>query len=233
MLNFTIKNLFVRKSKLALICIAILIASTVGLIAINVSNQVHDGIINTAGYYDTIVGPQGSSTQLALSTMFFSDKPLGTLEYEYYNNLKNDNRINVAIPMAMGDSYKSHKIIGTIKEFIEDKKLEKGELFKEEFEAVIGKNVAKNNNLKVGDTFISSHGISEQDQGHAHENVPYTVVGILGKTGTAYDNNIFVEIGSIWHAHSHEEEHNHSHDVTAILIRTKSMRRPNGYIRRI
>ena len=231
MLNFTIKNLLVRKSKIILICIAIIIATTVGLVAINISNQVSDGIINTTGYYDTIVGPQGSQTSLALSSMFFSENPLGTLEYSYYENLKNDKRVNAAIPMAMGDSYKSHKLIGTFAEFIEDKKLKDGELFTEEFQAVLGYNVAKNNNLKVGDTFISSHGISEQE-GHDHATNPYTVVGVLNKTNTSYDNNIFVHIESVWEAHAdtdhehEEEEHDHEEekhtDVGAGLVPAQS-----------
>ena len=58
MFNFVIKNLIVRKSKVLLICISIIIAATVGLIAVNISNQVKDGIITGTGYYDTIIGPR-------------------------------------------------------------------------------------------------------------------------------------------------------------------------------
>jgi len=42
MFDFAIKNLVVRKSKVLLICISIIIASTVGLIAVNIANQVEE-----------------------------------------------------------------------------------------------------------------------------------------------------------------------------------------------
>ncbi len=233
MFNFAIKNLIVRKYKVILICVSILIATTLGLIAINISNQVNDGIVTTTGYYDTIIGPSGSQSELALNTIFFSEKPLGTIDYHHYENLKQDKRINIAIPMAMGDNYKNHKIIGTTEDFLKNKKYNKGNEFKEEFEAVIGYNVAKNNGLNIDDTFISSHGLSESDNGHKHESNPYKVVGILAKTNTVYDNAIFTPIESVWESHHHEhededEEHEHEDEehhkeVTAIILKTKGM----------
>lgn len=239
MFTFAIKNLIVRKSKALLICISIIIATTVGLVSINISNQVKDGMITTTGYYDTIIGPSGSETQLALSTLFFSDKPLGTVDYEYYEKLSQDKRINTIIPMAMGDSYKNSKIIGTKIEFLLDKKYYEGEPFQKEFEAVIGYNVAKNNKLNIGDTFISSHGISESGSGHQHESNPYTVVGILKKTNTVYDNTIFTPVESVWEAHSaykegeleetEADEHEHQEGgLTAIILKTRSMSDQNA-----
>jgi len=226
MFRFALKNLFIRKSKVLLIIISIIVSTSIGLIAINISNQVKDEVINTTGYYDTIVGPSGGSSQLALNTLFFTDKPLGTIGYDYYENLKNDRRVNIAIPMAMGDNYKNSKIIGTTEDFLSDKKYLYGGVFKENFEVVIGYNVADNNNLELRDTFIGNHGISESDSGHAHENNPYTVVGILKKTNTVYDNAIFVKIDSVWKVHGQELEEstiNTHGEVTAIIIKSKSI----------
>lgn len=134
----------------------------------------------------------------------------------------------MVIPMAMGDNYKNHKIIGTSIEFLKDKKYEKGFEFSSRFEVVLGYNVSKNNKLDIGDTFFSSHGISESDQGHIHEVSPYKVVGILEKTNTAYDNAIFTPIESIWESHKVHEETGESElheegDLTAIILKTKSM----------
>lgn len=230
MFRFAFKNLLVRKSRFLLIIISIIISTSIGLIAINISNQIKDGVINTTGYYDTIIGPAGSSSQLALNTLFFTDKPLGTISYNYYENLKLDSRVNIAIPMAMGDNYKNSKIIGTTGDFLKGKEYLNGYLFTNKFEAVIGYNVAKNNNLKIGDIFLGSHGISESDNGHVHENKPYTIVGILDKTNTAYDNVIFVKIESVWDVHGLSSNgqtkgvtYNVSGEVTAIIIKSKSL----------
>ncbi|MBQ8298874.1 MAG: hypothetical protein IJX99_03265, partial [Clostridia bacterium] len=78
---------------------------------------------------------------------------------------------------------------------------------------------------------IGSHGVSES--AHSHENTPYTIVGILEKTHTAYDNTLFTKVDSVWDSHenhdheeenheeiSEHEEENHKHEYTALLLKT-------------
>ena len=230
MLKFALKNMAVKKAKIILIVISIVISAAVGILAYNISAQVEDGIIATTEYYDTIIGPSGSETDLAMSTMFFTGSITETISYEYYEELLIDNRVNVAVPFAMGDNYNGSKIIGTTPTFLDKKKLDKGEMFGEKFEAVVGYEVAKANGLKLGDELVTSHGVSEG--GHSHESNPLVVVGILEKTNTAYDNVIFTQVETLWatHEHSdedneHEEEHEHG-EICAILIKCKTP----GYI---
>ena len=82
MLKFALKNMAVKKVKIILIVLSIVVSASVALLAYNVSEQVDDGFKTTAGYYDMIIGPSGSATQLAMNTMFFTDKPLGTISYD-------------------------------------------------------------------------------------------------------------------------------------------------------
>lgn len=235
MFSFALKNLWTRKSKAILSAISIIMATTIGLLAFNISKQVEDGIVATVTYYDTLVGPAGSETQLALNTLFFTGSPVGTIEYENYEKLKKDYRVNDAIPFAMGDSFKGAKLIGTESRYLKNYKLKGGKLFENKFEAVLGYNVAKENKLSVGDTFLSSHGISESGETEHQHNEPYTVSGVLAKTNTAYDNIVFISITDVWHVHEHhdedEEEHHEEENeyeyeknggVTAILLKTKN-----------
>ena len=87
MLKFALKNMLTKKVKMILIILSIVISATVAILAYNVASQVNDGLINTTSTYDMIVGPSGSSTQLAMNTLFFTDKPLGTISYEYVERL--------------------------------------------------------------------------------------------------------------------------------------------------
>ena len=64
-----------------------MIATTISLLAFNISSQVEDGIIQTVTFYDTLVGANGSETQLALNTLFFTGNPVGTISYEHYEKL--------------------------------------------------------------------------------------------------------------------------------------------------
>ena len=208
--------------KVILIIISIVISATVAILAYNISEQVDSGFKNTAAYYDMIIGPSGSSTQLAMNTMFFTDKPLGTISYEYVEELEKDNRINVVVPFTMGDSYNGVKIIGTIPLFLETKELKSGEMFNDEFEAVIGYNIAKRYGLEIGSKIVTSHGLSEG--GHTHETNPLVITGILKETKTSYDNVVFTSIHTVWETHDHSEENEeHEHgEVCAILLKTKS-----------
>lgn len=203
MIKFALKNMFVRRARVVLVTLSIVLSASVALLAFNISQQVSEGIVSTAGYYDMIIGPSGSSTQLAMNTMFFTDEPLGTISYEYVEELQASGLTNAVVPFTMGDSYNGAKIVGTIPAYLEGKQLKSGAMFSEPFEAVVGSSVADRYGLSLGDSLITSHGLT--GTGHAHESNPLTVVGILKKTGTAYDNVIFTACETVWAVHDHSE----------------------------
>ena len=235
MFKFAIKNMAIKKVKIVLIVISIVISACVALLAYNISEQVDDGFKSTAAYYDIIIGPAGSSTQLAMNTMFFTDKPLGTISYEYVEALRADMRINTVVPFTMGDSYNGAKIVGTEPIFLDGRALSDGEIFDAKFECVLGSAVAKKYGLSLGDELVTSHGLEEG--GHAHEQNPLKVIGILNQTNTSYDNVIFTAVETVWATHDHggEEEHTqeeHEHEehgeICAILVKTKSFNHYNA-----
>ncbi len=229
MFKFAFKNMAIKKAKIILVVISIVISACVGLLAYNVAQQVDSGFKTTAGYYDMIIGPSGSSTQLAMNTMFFTEKPLGTISYDYVEKLEKDMRVNKVVPFTMGDSYNAAKIVGTTADFLDGKDIKDGTMFTEKFQCVIGAAVAEKYSLTVGSQLITSHGLT--GEGHAHESNPLAVVGILKETKTAYDNVIFTPVETVWATHNHSEEnhdeheeknHEHHGDVCAILVKSKS-----------
>lgn len=231
MFKFAIKNLLTRKSKFIITMIAIFISTVIVLFSYNVASQINDGMINTATYYDVVVGPNGSSTDLILSAMFFTGTLSDTVSEDVYNEISEQRDVTKIVPIATGDNYKGNKIIGTSQSLLEDKKLKDGELFEKDFELVIGSNVAQKFNLKVGDKVIAAHGVSEDS--HSHENSPYVVKGILEKTYTVYDDVLFTDAKSVWNVHEHHDEETensgehdehseHYGEYTALLIKTRN-----------
>lgn len=232
MFKFSIKNLLTRKAKFLMTTIAIIISTLIIMFSFNVAGQINDGVISTASYYDIVIGANGSSTDLVMSTMFFTGTTTDTISSEVYEELKNNRDVKELVPFATGDNYKGSLIVGTENSFLANKTLKEGKYFEEAFEIVLGYNVADENGLKIGDKVIGSHGVSEDS--HSHENAPYIVVGILEKTHTAYDNTLFTKTDSVWETHeehehddeenvdseSNEPEHNHNHEYTAILVKT-------------
>lgn len=228
--KFAIKNLLTRKAKFLMTTVAIIISTLIIMFSFNVASQINDGIISTASYYDVVVGANGSSTDLVMSTLFFTGTTTNTISSDIYDELKKNKNIREIVPFATGDNYKGNLIVGTENKFLTTKAIKDGKNFEEAYEIVLGYNVAKENNLLVGDKLIGSHGVSES--AHSHENTPYTIVGILEKTHTAYDNTLFTKVDSVWQSHeehdedeghdeiSEHEEENHKHEYTALLLKT-------------
>ena len=242
MFKFAIKNLLTRKSKFLITMIAIFVSTVIVLFSYNVARQINDGMITTATYYDVVVGPNGSSTDLVLSAMFFTGTLSDTIDSSVYDEISESRDVMKIVPIATGDNYRGNKIIGTTSDLLDDKTLKDGVMFEEPFEIVIGSNIAKKYNLNVGDDVVAAHGVSESS--HSHEKSPYKVTGILEKTYTVYDDVLFTSPESVWNVHEHhdeddvemfsgehtehdENEENEEHsehygEYTALLIKTRN-----------
>lgn len=227
MLRFAIKNMAIKKVQIVLIVLSIVISAGIGVLAFNVATQVDEGITNNAGYYSAIIGPAGSNTQLAMNSMYFTDSPIGTIPYSVVTSLGQDTRVTSVIPFAMADSYNGYNVVGTTPLYLENKTVKDGEMFDAsgKMQAVVGSNVAKYCDLKVGDVIHTSHSANSAET-HAEG---LTVVGILDESYSSFDNVVFTEISSLWAMHDHEEEgeeeeeHHHTHGtVCAILVNTKN-----------
>lgn len=204
-LRFALKSMATRKAKLVMTALSVVITAAVALMAYNVSTQVSEGIVHTAAKYDMIIGPSGSATQLAMNTMFFTDKPLGTVPYSLVEELKATGLVNEAIPFSMGDSFNAAPVVGTDASLLADKPLKSGSMFEDAMDAVVGYEVARNYDLRVGDAMVTSHGLSSAHgaAGALHAGHPLTVTGILARTDTAYDNAVFTPVSTVWAIHDH------------------------------
>ena len=227
MLKFALKNMAIKKVQIALIVLSIVISAGVGVLAFNVATQVDEGITNNAQYYSAIVGPAGSSTQLAMNTMYFNESPVGTIPYSVVTELAQDFRVKKVIPFAMADNYNGYGVVGTTPDYLENKSVAEGEMFDAggEMQAVIGANIAKYADLEIGDVIYTSHSANSADT-HTEG---LTVVGILEESHSSFDNVVFTQLATLWHMHDHGEEeheegeeHHHSHGTVcaAIVIAT-------------
>ena len=198
----------IKKVQIILIVLSIVISAGIGVLAFNVASQVDEGITSGAQYYSAIIGPAGSNTQLAMNTMYFNESPVGTIPYSVVTSLQQDQRVSKVIPFAMADSYNGYGVVGTTPDYLENKSVSKGEMFEAggTMQAVVGANVAKYCDLKVGDTIHTSHSASDLDK-HAEG---ITVVGILTETHSSYDNVVFTQLKTLWDMHDHGEHEEHA-----------------------
>lgn len=156
---------------------------------------------------DVVLGAQGSPLQLILSSVYQVDAPTGNISYSEAKTWMKHPFVKSAIPLAFGDNYRGFKIVGTTPDYLDKfgARVNQGKVFQADFEVVVGAEIAKKLNIKVGDKFFGSHG--DAAEGEVHEEFAYKVSGIASPTGKVIDNLILCNIPSVWAMHeSHEHE---------------------------
>lgn len=166
---------------------------------------------NNLGEIDLVIGAKGSPLQLVLASVLHLDNPTGNILYEDAHKLGKNPMIKSAVPISYGDNYKGFRIVGTTVEFLSlyNSELKEGRHIEKSMEVILGNTVAKQLNLKIGDTFLSSHGLMEYTIDVHNEEL--TVIGILKPTQKVIDRLIITNLESVWEVHQHEEEdHDHT-----------------------
>lgn len=184
------------------------------------SGQLAERFDRDARGIDLVVGAKGSPLQLILSSIYQVDVPTGNIPLATVDLLRADPTVAEVIPLALGDSFRGYRIVGTEPAYVENfgGTLAEGQMFAAGYQAVIGAQVARETGAGLGQKFVGSHGLS--GDGHDHEETPYEVVGILAPTGTVLDRLIVTPVGSIWAAHGFAplpaegaaEDHDHDGD---------------------
>jgi len=218
LLRLSWKN--IRHNPLGTLLSVTLFALGIGLMVFLflVQKQLDDNFKKNLAGIDLVVGAKGSPLQLILSSMYHIDAPTGNITLGAARPYMNPKHpfIETAIPLSMGDSYRQYRIVGTTQDFIHlyDAGLAEGKIWQYNMEATIGANVARELGMKIGDTFSSSHGFSD-DEHAAHDHTEFKVVGILAPSGSVIDQLILTTTQSFWLVHEHaatdEEHHDHAH----------------------
>ncbi|GAB4527618.1 MAG: ABC transporter permease [Anaerolineae bacterium] len=206
--------------------VALAIALSVSVIVL--ADGAEEGIVQASDPFGVlVVGAAGSGQDLVLSSILLQGNPIGNIPYQVYDDLANDARVLLAVPLAFGDSVGGARIVGTNRNFFELRanisappafQIREGRLFDDAaaFEAVLGAAAARRLGLGIGDQFLGTHGIGQGIAENVHEDAVYTVVGVLDDSGTAYDTAVYTQLESVWDTHAeegHEDEDEHDENA--------------------
>ena len=167
---------------------------------------------------DLVAGAKGSPMQLVLSSVFHLDAPTGNIPLEDAQALSRHPAVKKAIPLALGDSFQGHRIVGTNHDYPAHygAQLAAGRLWSAPMEAVLGADVAAGAHLAVGSTFTGAHGLAAG--GDAHDEEPFKVVGVLAPSGSVLDRLVLTGVESVWEIHEHGGKPAQRREITALLI---------------
>lgn len=179
-----------------------LMAVSVGLGGALLSQEraLRQGAARAVAKFDVVVAAPGDEVRALLTTVYLQPAPAPALVGgAVLKALQDDPRIDLAAPIAFGDSFDGAPVVGTVTRFVErlSGPLAEGRAWAAHGEAVIGARVP----LALGQEIEPAHGEGDAADDHAHEGHAFAVVGRMAPTGGPWDRAILVPVEAIWEIH--------------------------------
>ncbi|WP_342607657.1 ABC transporter permease [Vibrio tritonius] len=243
--NLAWKSLLNRRTTALLVVLTVAISVVLLLGVERIRTQAKSSFANTISGTDLIIGARSGQVNLLLYSVFRIGNATNNIDWKSYEEFAHNRAVKWAIPISLGDSHKGFRVMGTNQAYFDHYQYGRkqpltfsaGQSFHGLFDTVIGSDVAKQLGYEVGSKIIIAHGIS--DVGFSrHDNLPFTVVGILAPTGTPVDKTVHVSLGAIeaihvgWESGAHlgatpdaqslEQQQFQPKQITAMLVGLKS-----------
>lgn len=216
LLTIAWKNILQRRLAAGLTALSVALGVMLMVIVLVIEGAIDEAFNQRSIAWDLIVGAKGSDLQLVMSSVYRIQPPIANLPYLYLEQLQQDKRVTAAIPLAFGDFTKptdgSFPIVGTTNEYFlhEYTPGKRFQVFDQPgtrqmeklYDAVIGYQVAQENDWKVGDRFSIVHGSADSDEVHDEM---FEVVAVLVQTGTPNDRSVFLNLEAVYILDGHQK----------------------------
>jgi putative ABC transport system permease protein len=204
LMRLTLQSLANRRLSVALTVVSIAIAVLLLLGVERLRTETRNSFLTTIAGTDLIVGARTGSVQLLLFSVFRLGAGSNNLSWDAYQTITRHPYVAWAIPMSLGDSHRGYRVLGTNDAYFQHLRYGDGRGLEAAsgstrlgvFDAVLGATVARALGYQVGDAIIIAHGTG-QGSFALHDNLPFTITGILAPTGTPVDQTIHVSLEGI------------------------------------
>ena len=197
-----------RRTRSGVVAAVALIAIALSLgIAVSAQERaLRRGSAAAADAFDLLVGAPGSETQLVLTAVYLQPAALPLVDGAVLRRLAADPGVADASPIAFGDFYRGHPVVGTTAAFLSRRgrvRPAEGRMFARLDEVVVGSDVE----LPIGHRFHPSHGEAHavedlDEEAPEHADLTYSVVGRLPPLGTPWDRAILAPVEAVWWLHA-------------------------------
>ncbi len=193
-----------RRTTLGLVVLSIALSVALLLGVERLRHDARDGFAHSVSGTDLIVGARTSPVQLLLNSVFRIGSAGGSMRWQSFTDLRAMPMVAWAVPLSLGDSHRGFPVLGTTPDYFDHVKhargtqlrFSAGKRFEGLFDAVLGAEVAQRLGYRVGQTISLEHGSGEFVIA-GHDDKPFTVTGILARTGTPIDRTVHVGLQAI------------------------------------
>lgn len=187
---------------LTVISVALAVALLLGVERLR--HDARAGFAATISGTDLVVGARSGPVQLLLYSVFHIGNATNNVSWQSIEVIAALPDVDWLVPLSLGDSHRGFRVVGTTAGFFEHYRYRRdqalamaaGRPFGEVFEAVVGAEVAERLGYRVGQSIVVSHGSGEVSFAE-HDDKPFTVVGVLARTGTPVDRSVLVSLEGI------------------------------------
>ncbi len=204
LIHLALKSLWNRRFTAGLALLSITISVTLLIGVEKVRTETRASFTQTVAGTDLIVGARSGPIQLLLYSVFRIGDATANVSWESYQRISGHPLVAWSIPLSLGDSHRGYRVVGTTEAYFERLRygggralaLAEGRWFEDLFDATLGAEVARALDYRIGDRITLAHGTGTREV-LRHDNMPFTVSGILEPTGTPVDQSIHVSLEAI------------------------------------
>ncbi|MDM1695724.1 ABC transporter permease [Thiopseudomonas alkaliphila] len=206
LLHLAWRSLKSRRFTAGLTVFAIAVSVCLLLTVERVRTETRVSFANTISGTDLVVGARSGSINLLLYSVFRLGNATNNIRWSSFTQWQQHPQVKWAIPLSLGDSHKGYRVLGTSEDYFthyqygrkQHLALQAGDFFQDQqpFQLVLGAEVAERLGYQLGDSVVLAHGISRVSLVQ-HDDKPFTVTGILQRTGTPVDRTLHISLAGM------------------------------------
>jgi putative ABC transport system permease protein len=202
-----------RRSTLVWVLVCISLSTSLLLAFERVRSDMRSSFLQAVSGTDLIVGARTGAVPLMLYSVFRVGNATNNIHYSSVEALAQHRAVRWVVPLSLGDSHRGFPVLGTSTAYFQhflygDQQavaMKAGKAFSGTldglYEAVVGAEVAAALGYPLGQKITLSHGSGGVGTSGPltaqHADKPFTVVGILARTGTPVDRAVHVSLEAI------------------------------------
>lgn len=221
LLRLALRSAWNRRLTLFFIIIAIALSTALLLNIERLQQDTRQSFSQSVSGTDLIIGARGSSIGLLLYAIFKMGEINHNISWQSAKAIRNNPLVAWTIPISLGDSHRGYPVLATNNDYFNYYRygnhqllsLQTGHHLNTLYDAVIGADVARQLNYKLGDHIVLSHGMS-QSINRTHDDKPFQIVGILARTNTTVDRTIHISLEAMEAIHLDWQGGSRIHQMT-------------------
>src|SRR5947209_7790053 len=208
LLGLAARSAWNRRQTLALVVLSIALATLLLQTVDRVRNDVRESFSQSVSGTDLVVGARTGPVQLMLYAVFHLGGATNNIHMSSLQAIAQHRAVDWVVPLSLGDSHRGYSVLGTTPDYFQRFRygdrdalaFVEGRPFAGDldalYDAVVGAEVAQALGYRLGQKIVLAHGAGAIP-GAEHADKPFTVVGILARTGTPVDRTVHVSLQAI------------------------------------